>query len=183
MNPLKSLLLLLLFFSTAAFAAPASESSIRELLAVTRAEKLLDTMLGQFDTVRKNAVQLALAGNSPSPEEQQSIDRMTRKTIGLLQAELTWEKLEPVYLRLYQDSFSEEEVQAMLDFYRSPAGQSVIGKMPVLMQRSMAEVQAMLAALTPKMQKILQDFAAEMKEARSPAQPQGAAATKPAPNP
>jgi hypothetical protein len=78
---------------------------------------------------------------------------------------LTWKKLEPQYIRLYQESFTEEEVAGMLSFYRTPAGQAVIDKMPVLMQRTMVDVQKMIVGITPQMKKIQEDFVAEISAA------------------
>ncbi|HTY98212.1 MAG TPA: DUF2059 domain-containing protein [Rhodocyclaceae bacterium] len=182
MKAFRCLLAFLLLCSTAAIAAPASEGSIRELLTVSRAGKLMDSLWGQFDTVTGNAIKMALGDKKPSPEEQQAIDRMVRRTTSLLKEEMSWQKLEPMYVRLYQDSFTEEEVQAMVAFYRTPAGQALIEKMPTLMQRAMLEVQTLMAAMMPKLQIVLQDFAAEMKacrpEAKAPAEQQAPPAAK-----
>jgi hypothetical protein len=90
---------------------------------------------------------------------------MKNNMVALLQGDLAWEKLEPMYLRLYTESFTEEEVGGMLAFYKTPAGQAVINKMPVLMQKTMLEVQKMSSGLAPRMQEIQKDFAAEMKSA------------------
>lgn len=165
MRALKLWLLAFLCSSTAAWAAPASEDSIRELLAVTQASKLLEGVRAQLDGLRANLVRETLGGRTPTPAQQQAIERMTSRMVAVLQSELTWEKLEPMYLRLYRDSFTEEEIGGMLAFYRTPAGQAVIGKMPMVMQNTMVEVQRMIAALAPRMQRIEQDFVAELKAA------------------
>lgn len=82
-----------------------------------------------------------------------------------MQGEFAWEKLEPVYLRLYRASFTEEEIVGMLSFYKTPAGQAVITKMPLLTQNTMIEIQKLLSGITPQIQKIQEDFIAEMKVA------------------
>lgn len=163
MNVFRNTLMALLCASTTAMAAPASEGSVRQLLAVTQAQKLLDGMRAQVDALMNNAVQQELKGKAPSASQQQAITHMKNKTIALLQGELTWEKLEPMYLRLYKESFTEEEVAGMVAFYKTPAGQAVTNKMPALVQKTMLEVQKMSSGLVPKMQKIQQDFLAEMK--------------------
>ena len=43
---------------------------------------------------------------------------------------------------IYERYFSDEEIGAMLDFYRTPEGQSILSKLPVVMQESMAAGQA-----------------------------------------
>jgi hypothetical protein len=165
MNTLRNALVVILISSTTAIAAPASESSIKQLLAVTQAKKLLDGVRSQFDLQLNNAVQQALKGRTPTPNQQLAITNMKNKMVAVLQDQLTWEKYEPIYLNLYKESFTEEEVAGMLAFYQTPAGQAVINKMPVLMQKTMHEIQAMMSRLAPQMEKIQQTFAAEMAAA------------------
>ena len=165
MNVLRNALIVLLLSSTTAMAAPASESSIKQLLAVTQAQKLLDGMRVQFDSLMNNAVQQALKGETPTAKQQQAIENMKNRMVALMQGELAWEKLEPMYLRLYKESFTEEEVVGMLSFYKTPAGQAIIYKMPVLMQKTMLDMQKMISGVTPQMQKIQENFIAEMKAA------------------
>lgn len=163
MQTLRNVLLTLLFCSTTAIAAPASEDSVRQLLAVSQAQKLVDGMGAQFNTLMNNVVQQALNGKAPSAKQQEAITKMKNRMVALMQGELAWAKVEPMYIRLYMESFSEEEVAGMVSFYKTPAGQAVINKMPLLMQKTMVEVQTMISSTTPQMQKIQEEFLAEMK--------------------
>ncbi len=165
MNILRNTLIALSFSSTIAMAAPASESTIEELLVVAQAQNLLDGMRAQLDSLMNNAIQQSLKGKTPNAKQKQAIANMQNRMVSLMQGELAWEKLKPMYVRLYKESFSEEELTGMLAFYKTPAGQAVIQKMPVLMQKTMLEVQKMLSEATPQMQKIEADFIAEMKAA------------------
>ena len=165
MKVIRTILIVLLFGATTAVAVPASESSIKELLAVTQTQKLLDGMRAQFDGLMNNSIQQALNGKTPTDKQQQAINKMRKRMVAVMQGELEWSKMEPMYIRLYKESFTEEEVAGMLSFYKSPAGQAVIYKMPVLMQKTMLEVQKMVSGMTPKMQKIEEEFVAEMKSA------------------
>lgn len=162
----KILLASLLFATTPAFAEPASEASIRQLLEVTQARELIDGMHTQIDAMTNAGIDQALAGKTPSDGEQQAIDNMKRKIALLMRDELAWQRMEPIYLRLYRETLSEDEVVGMLDFYRTPAGQAMIRKMPLLMQKLMPELQGMMATMMPKMQKIQRDFLTDMKAAR-----------------
>ena len=162
MNLFGNAAIVLLFSSVTAMAAPASESSIKQLLTVTQAQKLIDGMRAQFDSLMNNAVQQSLKGKTPTASQQQAIANMKDRMVALVQGEFAWEKLEPMYLRIYKESFTEEEVAGMLSFYKTPAGQAVIYKMPALMQKSMLEVQKMMFGFAPQIQKIQQDFVAEM---------------------
>jgi hypothetical protein len=58
----------------------------------------------------------------------------------------------------------------MITFYKSNAGQAVIKKMPVVMQSTMANVQAQMSSIMPKIQKIQQE-AVEQVKAKADAAP------------
>ncbi|HUP21311.1 MAG TPA: DUF2059 domain-containing protein [Thermoanaerobaculia bacterium] len=53
-------------------------------------------------------------------------------------AQANLEGLEEAVAGIYVKHFTAEEMEATLEFYRSPAGQSILQKMPVVMQESMA---------------------------------------------
>lgn len=165
MKAVRNILTMLLLCSTTAIAAPASESSIKELLAVAQARQLVDGIRAQFDSMMQASIQQSLQGKNPTPKQQKAISNMKNRMVEIMQGELAWDKLEPMYLRLYKDAFTEEEVVGMLAFYKTPAGQAVIHKMPLLMQQTMLEMQKMTAGMMPKMQSVQEQFIAEMSAA------------------
>ena len=83
--------------------------------------------------------------------------------MAILKEMFEWNKLEPMYLRVYQKSFTQQEVDGMIAFYKTPAGQAVISKMPVVMQNTMNEMQQMMGPMMQKIQRMQQDVVAEMK--------------------
>lgn len=143
-------------------AEPASETSIKQLLVITEVEKLLKGSEDQIISQLDNNVQQALNGRTASASQLEVIANMKNKIITLIQGELAWEKLEPMYLRQYQETFTEEEVAGMLSFYKTVAGQAVIKKLPILMQSMMLDLQNTYARLIPQLQKIEQDFITEI---------------------
>ncbi|MDD2685663.1 MAG: DUF2059 domain-containing protein [Gallionella sp.] len=165
MHILRHILIVLLFCSTAAMAAPANESSVRELLTITQTQKLIESIQVQMDAQLNHAMRQALQGKKLLPGQQQALTNMHNKVVKLVHETLSWEKLEPMYLRLYQETFTEDEVLGMLSFYKTPAGQAVIIKMPSVVQKTMIEVQAVSSSLAPQLQKIQQDFLAELTAA------------------
>jgi len=61
MKVLRNALIALLFSSMTAIAAPASEDSVKELLAVTEAKNLIAAMQTQIDSLMNNVIQQASA--------------------------------------------------------------------------------------------------------------------------
>ncbi|WP_343743147.1 DUF2059 domain-containing protein [Herbaspirillum huttiense] len=152
--------------SAPARAAPASEDSVRQILEVTQSRQLVDGIMDQQAARMDQVMTAVLAGHKPTPAQQQAMDKMKFRMLNLIRESINWEKMAPAYIRLYRETFTEEEVQGMLDFYRTPAGQAMIHKLPVLMQRNMDLMQQSLIAMQPRMQQIQQDFMAEIKAAK-----------------
>lgn len=134
--------------------AMASEASVRQLMEITQSRKLMDDTLSQMDSYMRSAMKQALGGKMPSAEEQAILDDMNRKIVAVMQREMRWDILEPKFIALYRQSFTEQEVAGMLSFYRTPAGQAVITKMPVVMQHTMATMQDLMGTMVPQMQAI-----------------------------
>jgi uncharacterized protein len=55
--------------------------------------------------------------------QQPEMTEMTKRMFTILGDQLSWEKMKPVYEKIYGDIFDEDEIDALLVFYRSPAGQ------------------------------------------------------------
>lgn len=163
---IRSLLVALILVVSVASAAetPASEASIKEILRVTEAQKLLDGMFSQVDLMMRSAMQEALKGHTVSPEEQMAIDRMSAKMLAMMKEEMSWEKLEPLYLSIYQKSFTQEEVDGMLAFYRSSAGTALIKKMPVVIQHSMSAMRERMGPMMQKIQAAVEETVAEIAD-------------------
>ena len=141
----------------------ATEESVRQLMQVTESKKLLDGMMGQIDSLMQSSMKQALGGISPSAEQQAAMDEMRQKIVAVLHEELKWETLEPKFIDLYRQSFTEHEVMGMIKFYKTPAGQAVITKMPMVMQRSMAMMQELMISIMPKLQQIEADATAKVR--------------------
>jgi TonB family protein len=64
--------------------------------------------------------------------------------------------------------FTDEELDALLVFYRSPAGQSMVEKLPALTAQSFQLAQARVTAILPQIQQMAQDFAKSCTECIRP---------------
>jgi len=146
---------------------PASEASIREMLTVTDVRKLLDSMIPQIQGMMKNSMQQALGGRELTADQQKMADKVSEKTTALIKTELSWEKLEPMYIAIYQKSLTQEEVDGMLAFYKTPAGAAMIKKMPVVVQNTMTAMQARMGPMMQEIQKMAKDTVAEIEAEKS----------------
>jgi hypothetical protein len=142
---------------------PPSEASIKHLLELAQAQKLIDSVMTQMDELMKQTVHQATQGREIPPKVQKDIDKRQAEVAGMMKELLDWKKIEPMYVRIYQKTFSQPEVDGMLAFYKTPAGQAVVAKMPGALQNTMNEIQQMMGPVLQKMQRMQQEIAAEMK--------------------
>ena len=147
-------------------ANPPSEASIKQLLEITQARKLIDSIMAQMENLMQQAVVQAAAGRDIPDSVQKEIDRQRAEMIGMMKQLLDWPKLEPMYVRIYQKTFTQQELDGMLAFYKTPAGAAVIAKMPAIMQNTMDEMQGMMGPVMEKVQHLQQDVAARMKDVK-----------------
>ncbi|WP_297511492.1 DUF2059 domain-containing protein [uncultured Caulobacter sp.] len=122
-------------------------------LALTRrmvaAMHIEETMTPVMRSIVAQEYQMAVAQEKGLTEQQRSqlsgamIETMDEILAGGLMSDIM-EKLVPAYAAVY----TEDELQALVDFYESPIGQRVLRKMP---QLGPAATKAM-AEITPKLQ-------------------------------
>jgi hypothetical protein len=161
----KYILAIFIFSSAVAFAADTvpSEASIREILAVTDAKQVVDATLIHIDGLTQKAMQEATKGHSLTSEQQQLIEKNRAQIQSIMKEELAWDKLEPLYIQVYQKSLTQEEVNGMLAFYKTPVGQSVIKKLPLVVQNSMVEMQKRMAPMMQRIQRMQQDVVTQLR--------------------
>ena len=145
-----------------ACAAPASTESVEELLAVLRTSAMMESSYGAMDQMMRRGLQQGLQGKPLTLEQQRVLDALPAKFMVIMREEYNWEKMKPHYVQLYRDAFEQEEVEGLIGFYRTAAGQAYIAKLPVVMHKTMEMVQSMMLTLAPR-------FAAAMKEAKAEA--------------
>src|SRR4051812_31679076 len=107
-------------------AAPPSKESVEKLLVATEVEKLLGSMQEQIDGVMKNTMVQAFRGQELPAEARDFSDRFQQKMMANLKSELSWERMKELYIRVYSETFTQEEIDGLLDFYGSPAGKAFV---------------------------------------------------------
>lgn len=154
---------LLVLASTSCWSAPPTRESVLALLEVTRAESMLDQAYANMDQMIRQSMAREAAGRRLTEEQQRLVDAMPAKVGALMREEMSWAKLQAIYVGIYQDTFDQEEIDALITFYRSPVGQSFVSKMPAVMNRSMSVMQVQMQSLIPKLKQAIDDMVREAK--------------------
>lgn len=144
-----------------AAASPPSDSDINRLLAASRAQSMLDAMLPQMEAMQAQQFSQLTREQSFTPEQKQQLQRIQQRTSQTLREALSWSQLRPMYVDIYKQSFTREDVLAMAEFYESPAGQSLLDKTPTLMQNLMVAIQQKVNPLLTSLQTDLEAIVAE----------------------
>ena len=93
------------------------------------------------------------------PTEQTTM--MMDKMMDMIATEMSWEKVKADYVALYADTFTADELEELLAFYRSAAGKSFVAKQPLLTRKSVEMSQKSMLRLMPKIIAMTTESAAE----------------------
>lgn len=149
--------------------APTPEA-VERLLVLSQAEKILDGVKPQVYAMARAGIDQALNGRQPTSDEQKVLDAYITKTTNIIGDSVTMERLKPLYIELYMQHFTAEEVEAVSAFYQTPAGQSLLTKMPQLMKGLMAAMPSLMRPMAEQIQAAAQQMAKDMDALQPKAQ-------------
>ena len=105
----------------------------------------------------------ASVGKSLSAEQQRVLETAPKRFVDVMRNEFTWESLKPMYIEIYRDTFTQDEIDGLISFYQSPIGMVFVNKMPEVMQRSMVSMQSRLQPMLEKMRAAMRQAIEEAK--------------------
>jgi hypothetical protein len=136
-----------------------TEASVQQLLQVQNSKHLVEVMNKQLDTMFTNIINQQLQGKNLTDEDKQRVAAGRERLNEIRNKIFTWETMEPMFTKIYSESFSQAEVDSMIAFYSSPAGQSIVAKLPLVAQNTMVNMQEQMKSLVPQIQQIAKDTA------------------------
>lgn len=104
---------LLAVAAPAAWAQAPSDADINRLLAASRAQTMLDTMLPQIEALQQQQFAQLTAQRQLDADQQAQLQRIQERTRQTVRKALSWSELRPMYVDIYKRSFSREDVLAM----------------------------------------------------------------------
>jgi len=150
------------------YAAEPSQESIEKLLKVTQTQKMVEQMIPQIEGMMKSVADKEIDAQNLPPEQSAEAKALsasiTKKVIPILRDQLSWGNLKKIYIPIYRESFTQEEIDGLIAFYSSPAGNALVVKMPIVAQKSMAATQQLIVPMMQQMQKAVAEATAEMKK-------------------
>jgi hypothetical protein len=158
MNRCFAVLALTLILPLAARADDASQhAKAQELVTILHSDRMVtqisSTILKQVSDAAEQA-----AGRNPSPENQTKVTDFNKKVTDLVNAQLSWDIMGPQIVNIYAKSFSEDELTAIVTFYKSPAGSAFLAKAPEINQQLQQLAQPKLATLQTQIREAFDEF-------------------------
>ena len=153
--------------SISAQAAPPSSQSVEKLLELSKAGKQMNSVFDQMDGMMKTSLKQLTKGKPPGAAEQAILDKQQAKMMVILKDEFSWAKMKAPFIQVYCETFSQEEVDGLIAFYQSPAGQAFVDKQPALMKNTMTIMQERMGPMMQKIQQMSEETAKELQVVRA----------------
>jgi uncharacterized protein len=152
-------LLVLLAAVLPAFADQASKRTlIEEMLSLTKADSMIPAVIDQQRSALQQQMKQVIDSNSGlrsgGKDAEALLTEFQNKMFDILRKALDWTALKPQLVAIYDEVFSEEEVAGAVAFYKTPAGQALLNKMPDLMSRTMQWTQQLMQSVMPDLQRL-----------------------------
>src|SRR3954462_4716252 len=96
--------------SMPALAAAPTAESLDALFEVTRASALVDSLSATIDQNMRASMEQSIAGQKLTDAQRKVLDNMTQKSLQIVREEITWAKLKPLYVGIYQQSLTQEDI-------------------------------------------------------------------------
>jgi len=146
----------------------AKRAKVEELMTTMH----IDTMTEQMTSMAKAQVEQSEQGMpaaaTMTPEQKKIFADFQAKSLDLVMGTVSYKALKPEIVKLYTDTFTEEEIDGISAFYRSPTGQAMLNKTPQLLAAMMQFMQGKIADLQPKLKALSDQFTKDMTAAGAP---------------
>jgi hypothetical protein len=138
-------------------------AKVEEFFKVSHTEQMLTQAMAMMLNQAKSGMMQKMLDVTPTPEQTKANDQLQDKLAAILTQALSWEKLKPAYVKLYASAYTEDELDGIVAFYKSPAGQALILNSPSIMAKANEIVQRQLASAMPEIQKLMKEVEAPKK--------------------
>ena len=155
---------------TASAVSAAKQAKVERLFDAMHIERSSEQMMGLMRQMIVQATQNAAGMSTATPEQKKLVSDYQDKAMQLAIDAVGWKAMKSEYVKIYATDFTDEQLDAMIAFYTSPAGKALLDKTPEITQQTMGAVQQRMATLQPQVRQLMEDLASKLK-ATTPASP------------
>lgn len=146
------------------------QAKAEEIIQLTHTDQLMQRVMAQMNERMKAEEAQQAAHMNMNAEQKAAFDDYQTKLSQLITSSVNWEKMKPIMVQVYTETYTIEELDGILNFYRSPVGQSMVAKSPQLMSKTMSLMMQQMSTLQPQIEQLTKDFQSKMQKA-APAAP------------
>jgi uncharacterized protein len=138
--------LIALLLAPSLFAQTTKTAKIEEIFRLTKVDQMQKQMMTQMSAMMKQQTMANL-----TPDQQKNATEMSQRVVEFAMQKMSWDAMKAEFIKLYDDTYTEDEISGILMFYQSPPGQAMLAKSPALMANTMALVQKRMAEIKPEL--------------------------------
>lgn len=166
---MRSLVLALLIAPTLLLADEASKrAKILEYFQLSEVERTMNQSVQQMLAAMRNGFMQQITDVKLNPEQEKVVAQFHTRIGKIMSDAIAWDKIKDEYIDLFAKNFTEEEIDGINAFYRTPIGKAMIQKLPVLMQKGSELGQRRMQAYMPELQRAIGQLIDEVRAATSP---------------
>jgi hypothetical protein len=142
------------------FADDATKAAkVEEFLKLAKIDDAQRQTMAEIRAQMQLGILQQIFGSKPLPtDKKKEVDQFRTSLGDVVSDALSWEKLKPDYVKVYMEAFSEPEIDGMVAFYKSPAGQAMVAKTPALTTKTSEFARQKIVAAEPAIDKVVRDF-------------------------
>lgn len=169
MKRLSLVLVLALALPLAAHADDASHrAKAQEMMALIRTQQMVEQNANSMKKQITDAAQ-ATIGLDPAPEKKAQAEAFVKKADDLIDTQLSWASMQPGITDIYVKAFTEEQLDGIIAFYKTPGGAALLTTMPEInSQVNQFGSSRIKDTLTPQLTQMFQAFRASQAPAVAP---------------
>ncbi len=145
---------------------PGKIAAIEELLSLMKIDRTVQSFVSQFQSAFSQQLQSSIPpGQTPELRSKmsQDVQDFQKQIFAFVTERLRFENLKSSYVKIYDETFSSEEIAGLVGFLKSPIGQAFVEKNPIVMEKSVGVAQQVMRDANPEMQKITNAWVEKMK--------------------
>jgi hypothetical protein len=137
LRAMRYLFIALLTASSLSAASPEKTAKIEHLMDVLHVELITNEIHDSLTTaINRISEQIAQQAGFPAAERASATQEVHDKMIDAMKDMTSWERLKPGMIAIYDEEYTDEQLDAILAFFTSPIGQQYLTKSPELQKKA-----------------------------------------------
>ena len=150
---------------------PVKAALIEEMMSLTRPDRNLTLILQQYKAAFSRGLEESFRNQLSKYEDaakyQLELHRFEDQMFNLIADRMSWEKMKPKFVAIYDETFTKQELEDIVVFYKTPSGQHLLQKMPGLISKGSQVGQTQMSDALAEIQRLTADFIENLKKAHN----------------